>query len=42
MSLFRLLHRKGEDTQTMGVVWKGEIPPYGECITLSYFVQALK
>ena len=31
-----------EDTQTMRVVVEGAIPGDGECITLSYFVQALK
>ena len=39
---FSIVAQKREDTQTMSVVLKGELPPYGECITLSYFVQALK
>lgn len=34
--------QEGEDTQTMRVALEGEIPADGECITLSYFVQALK
>ena len=39
---FSIVAQKREDTQTMGVVLKGKVPPYGECITLAHFVQALK
>ena len=34
--------QEGEDAQTMRAAVEGAIPEYGECITLSYFVQALK
>ena len=34
--------QEGEDTQIMRAAVKGEIPADGECITLSYFVQAFK